>query len=49
MVAAVPNICKIQDTTRYPTWIIDGRRFAGVVLEPADLARCSGFQGREGE
>lgn len=43
------DACAAQNITRYPTWIIDGRRFAGVVLEPTDLARYSGFQWRDGE
>jgi hypothetical protein len=28
----------------YPTWIINGRRFGGV-LTPEELAKHSGFQG----
>ncbi|MDT8450256.1 MAG: vitamin K epoxide reductase family protein [Wenzhouxiangellaceae bacterium] len=38
--------CVANDITGYPTWIIDGRRFQGV-LSPDELARHSGFVFRE--
>jgi len=34
--------CATRNISNYPTWIIDGRRYPGV-LEPRTLARLSGF------
>lgn len=39
--------CAFQNITQYPTWIIDGRRFTGV-MEPAALARHSGYEEPDG-
>lgn len=38
------KICNDVNIQRYPTWIIDGRRYEGV-LTPEELARYSGFKG----
>jgi uncharacterized membrane protein len=35
-------ICKTMQIVGYPTWIINGRRYEGV-LSPEDLARLSGY------
>jgi len=40
--------CASRDIVQYPTWIIEGRRFQGV-LPPEELARYSGFDWDEGE
>jgi len=40
--------CTSRDIAQYPTWIIDGRRFQGV-LPPEELARYSGFEWERGE
>jgi uncharacterized membrane protein len=37
-------VCRNMDIQGYPTWIINGRRFGGI-LTPEELARHSGFQG----
>jgi uncharacterized membrane protein len=39
--------CTANDIRDYPTWIIDGRRYTGV-LPVAELARLSGFKGPPG-
>lgn len=44
--SGLSGACAAQDITKYPTWIIGDRRIVGVVLEPSDLARYSGFQWR---
>ncbi len=38
-------ICRTMNIKGYPTWIINGRRFEGV-LTTQDLAQYSGFQGK---
>jgi uncharacterized membrane protein len=37
-------VCRNMNIQGYPTWIINGRRFAGL-LTPEELAKHSGFQG----
>jgi uncharacterized membrane protein len=39
--------CTANDIRDYPTWILDGRRYTGV-LPVAELARLSGFKGPPG-
>jgi hypothetical protein len=40
---AQPSRCAAADVRRYPTWIINGTRYEGV-LGLEDLARASAFQ-----
>ena len=40
--------CNRADVSRYPTWIIGGRRFEGV-MPPEDLARFSNYVGTTGQ
>lgn len=37
------RVCVREDISNYPTWIIEDRRYEGV-LEPKELARHSGFE-----
>jgi hypothetical protein len=41
---ARPDLCQALDIRGYPTWMIDGRRYEGV-LSLARLAELSGFAG----
>jgi hypothetical protein len=40
---AEPARCQAADVRRYPTWVITGSRYEGV-MSLEDLARASGFE-----
>ncbi|HSH42581.1 MAG TPA: hypothetical protein VK973_10710, partial [Arenicellales bacterium] len=44
---ALAAACSSRDISRYPTWIIDGSRYQGV-MAPGELARLSGFPWDDG-
>jgi hypothetical protein len=41
-VGARPDLCDQVGVRKYPTWVIGGRKYEGVMALP-DLARLSGF------
>lgn len=42
------SVCEAQRIDSYPTWIIKGQRYPGVQT-PSDLARHSGYSGKDGK